>query len=252
MPGERDDEDRRERKRAQEPERRPSRDRARARRAARRSGRRPPGRRSGRPGTAIRAATAARRSGVAGHGGRGAGVREQLRRAGRRRRRHRARLRLGALRLERLAHPPQPAVQPRLRGPGRDPERGGRLALGQAEQVAQRDDPPLVLAERRQRRSDLGVRLPADDLELRGAGDRDVARALVRGGAGRRSPDRGDGAVREPLAPSAGPDAVPCLVAHDREQPGPERRTGPEPVQREVRLHEPLLGGVLGVGARCR
>src|SRR5207245_10864179 len=42
--------------------------------------------------------------------------------------------------------------------------------------------------------------------------------------------------------------AVLGLVRDDAEQPGPEGRAGPKTRQREVRLGEPVLGGVLGFG----
>ena len=41
------------------------------------------------------------------------------------------------------------------------------------------------------------------------------------------------------------------LVGHDAHQPGPQRRVGPEPVERMERLHERLLDGILGVGGRA-
>jgi len=56
-------------------------------------------------------------------------------------------------------------VEPRLRGPGGDPEGGTRLGLGQAEQVAARDDPPLVLSQPAQRGADLGPGLADEHLD---------------------------------------------------------------------------------------
>jgi hypothetical protein len=47
-----------------------------------------------------------------------------------------------------------------------------------------------------------------------------------------------------------GANPISRLVGDYAQQPGTGRRTGPESVQRAVCLHEPVLGGVFGLGGR--
>ena len=54
-------------------------------------------------------------------------------------------------------------------------------------------------------------------------------------------------AQREVRAPPRRSPSVAGLVRDDLQQPRPERRAAPEPPERAVGLHEPVLGGLLGV-----
>jgi hypothetical protein len=49
-------------------------------------------------------------------------------------------------------------------------------------------------------------------------------------------------------AAAGGAAAISRLVTYDAQQPGPKWRAGPEAIKAVVRLEEPVLGSVLGLG----
>jgi len=132
---------------------------------------------------------------------------------------------------------PKPAErprQPRLHRPLRDPQRVGRLRLGEVEEIARANDLAVVVPEEVQRGDQRRPRLVGEDRRL-GRWSR-ITQGAVLGGT-----------KHEPGSPPGGAAAVARFVRDDPKEPRPERGTGPEPGQRRVRLDEGLLSGVLGV-----
>src|SRR5262249_42726460 len=122
----------------------------------------------------------------------------------------------------------------RLDGATAAVERRRGLLLRELEQVAAREDEPVALGQGVQRRDQGLVPLRAEERRL--------------GGRGRVPRGRARRAERELLPPAGRAPPVPRLVRDDPQQPRPERRAAPEAAERAVRLDEPVLRGLLGVG----
>ena len=121
----------------------------------------------------------------------------------------------------------------------RDPERLGDLLFAEADEVAKRDDDPLLVRKLVHGREQLRPALRVEHGRLGGRGR--VPRGLCRGGS-----------ERETRATSRRAAAVVRLVRDDAEQPRPERRSGAEAAQGAPGLDEAVLGRVLGLGrAAC-
>ena len=119
--------------------------------------------------------------------------------------------------------------------PGWDLQRGRGLGLRQAGEVAERDDRAIPLVQP----AECGTQLARGDL----------AQGEVLGRSRRGSADRGrPHGEALPPAPAAAP--VAGLVGDDLHQPGPQRAAVLEPAQRAERLHERLLGDILGLALR--
>src|SRR5204862_13936 len=118
-----------------------------------------------------------------------------------------------------------------------DPERCRGFLLGQVEEVHARDHEPVVFGQGLDRRHHLVATLRGESGIL---GGRDRApRALLPGSAQRQAR----------TAPGQAPPVV-RLVRHDPKQPGPKRLAAPKATDRAERLHERVLGCLLGVGRR--
>src|SRR5438093_4380161 len=103
----------------------------------------------------------------------------------------------------------------RLHGPLRDPERLGDLLFAEADEVAKRDDDPLIVRKLVHGREQLRPALRVEHGRLGGRGR--VPRGLCCGGS-----------ERETRPTSRRAAAVVRLVRDDAEQPRPERRSGAE------------------------
>jgi hypothetical protein len=140
---------------------------------------------------------------------------------------------------ESLAQSTEGARQARLHGSARDPQHLGRFGLWQVEQVPRDDDLAVVVAEIGQGAQEREPRLLDEDRRLGRWGR--IGRAAVL-----------DGPKREPGSPVRGAAAVACLVRDDPQEPRPKRRPRSEPRECAIRLHERLLGRVLGVVRSAR
>src|SRR6185295_5098798 len=147
----------------------------------------------------------------------------------------------GARLVVRALEPPaevrERARRPRLDGARRDPERLGRLGLGQAEQVSRANHLTLLVAQGIECGHERPPRLVREDHGLR-------RRLAVVARGDRRRAERKPGAAIRRSAP------VPRLIGDDPQEPRPERRVATEPRQRGVGLEERVLDCIGGVGLR--
>src|SRR6185312_6042764 len=133
---------------------------------------------------------------------------------------------------ELLLQPRERPVRPRLHGSAGDAERGGGLLLREVEEVAAGEHVAVVVAEALDRGQE-----PLPALSR----DRGLLRLLARPAGLRRR------AQRQPGAAAPRTPAVAGLVRDDREQPRAERLPAAKASQPPVRLHEPVLCGLLRV-----
>src|SRR5918994_3997207 len=124
--------------------------------------------------------------------------------------------------------------EPRLDGSSRATQDRGRLLFGEAQEVAAADSPPRFLAQAAQGLEQLYPPLRRQNRRLGGG------RAILRRVFPRRAQEQTD-------ATGGRPALVSGLVGDYREQPGPEMGARPEPSQGAIRLHEGLLGRLLGL-----
>src|SRR5437867_3575864 len=119
----------------------------------------------------------------------------------------------------------------RLYGAARDVERIGHLGLGELHEVAVRDDQTILLAQ-------FSERAEHERTPLARKG-----RFLGRQGRVTRGAVLGDAEI-DRRSPAGRLAAVLGLVRDDPEQPGAERRAGPEAPKREVRLGDSVLRAI--------
>src|SRR6266511_1949174 len=133
-----------------------------------------------------------------------------------------------------VPEPVQGSGQARLHGPRADAQGPRRLGFRQLQEVPVRDDQSVVLLQSAERAEQRLLRFHLESRRFRGRSR--VPGAAVRGRA-----------EREAFPPPRRTKPVLRLVRDDPQDPRPERTPGTESLERVVRLHERVLGGVLRV-----